>query len=97
MENDYNDKASCVISLYQRLMEWKVIDKEAEAAKYGASEIKKLKNCRKVRIKEKRINTLCLEGVWDAIKFKNIWMIPKDVDKPRGEIIKLSKHIKVLI
>lgn len=31
MENDYNDKVSRVLSLYQRLMEGEVIDKEAEA------------------------------------------------------------------
>lgn len=37
MENDYNDKVSRVLSLYQRLMEGEVIDKEAEAAKYSVS------------------------------------------------------------
>ena len=37
MENDYNDKVIRVLSLYQRLMEGEVIDKEAEAAKYSVS------------------------------------------------------------
>ena len=37
MENDYNDKVSRVLSLYQRLMEGEVIDKEVEAAKYSVS------------------------------------------------------------
>lgn len=37
MENDYNDKVSRVLSLYQRLMEGEVIDKEAEVAKYSVS------------------------------------------------------------
>lgn len=37
MANDYNDKVSRVLSLYQRLMEGKVVDKEAEAARYGVS------------------------------------------------------------
>lgn len=39
MENDYNDKVSRVLSLYQRLMEGEVIDKEAEAAKYRIKSI----------------------------------------------------------
>ncbi len=30
MENDYNDKVSRVLSLYQRFMEGEVVDKEAE-------------------------------------------------------------------
>lgn len=38
MENDYNDKVSRVLSLYQRFMEGEVVDKEAEAARYGVSE-----------------------------------------------------------
>ena len=33
MENDYNDKVSRVLNLYQRLIEGEVIDKEAEAVK----------------------------------------------------------------
>lgn len=37
MANDYNDKVSRVLSLYQRLMEGEVVDKEAEAARYGVS------------------------------------------------------------
>lgn len=37
MENDYNDKVSRVLSLYQRLMEGEVIDKEVEVAKYSVS------------------------------------------------------------
>ncbi len=38
MENDYNDKVSRVLNLYQRFMEGEVVDKEAEAARYGVSE-----------------------------------------------------------
>ena len=38
MENDYNDKVSRVLSLYQRFMEGEVVDKEVEAARYGVSE-----------------------------------------------------------
>lgn len=37
MANDYNDKVSRVLSLYQRLMEGEVVDKEVEAARYGVS------------------------------------------------------------
>lgn len=37
MENDYNDKVSRVLSLYQRFMEGEVVDKETEAARYGVS------------------------------------------------------------
>lgn len=37
MESDYNDKVSRVLNLYQRLMEGDVINKEAEAARYGVS------------------------------------------------------------
>lgn len=37
MANDYNDKVSRVLSLYQRLMEGEVVDKEAEAVRYGVS------------------------------------------------------------
>lgn len=37
MENDYNDKVSRVLSLYQRFMEGEVVDKETEAAGYGVS------------------------------------------------------------
>lgn len=37
MESDYNDKVSRVLGLYQRFMDGEVIDKEAEAARYGVS------------------------------------------------------------
>ena len=37
MENDYNDKVSRVLSLYQRFMEGEVVDKEIEAAGYGVT------------------------------------------------------------
>lgn len=42
-------------------------------------------------IKERRINTLCLEGV---IKFGNTWAIPEDAKKPKDERIKTGKYIK---
>lgn len=38
MGNDYNDKVSRVLSLYQRLTEGQIIDKDAEAARYGVSD-----------------------------------------------------------
>lgn len=38
MENDYNDKVSRVLSLYQRFMKGEVVGKEAEAARYDVSE-----------------------------------------------------------
>lgn len=37
MANDYNDKVSRVLNLYQRLVEGEVVDKEVEAARYGVS------------------------------------------------------------
>ena len=46
-------------------------------------------------IKERRINTLCLEGrIEGAIKFGNTWAIPEDAKKPKGERIKTGKYIK---
>lgn len=40
-------------------------------------------------IKERRINTLCLEGrIEGAIKFGNTWAIPEDAEKPKDERIK---------
>ena len=41
MANDYNDKVSRVLSLYQRLMEGEVVDKEVEAARYANQIIRK--------------------------------------------------------
>ena len=46
-------------------------------------------------IKERRINTLCLEGrIEGAIKFGNTWAIPKDAEKPKDERIKSGKYRK---
>lgn len=46
-------------------------------------------------IKERRINTLCLEGrIEGAIKFGNTWAIPEDAEKPKDERIKSGKYIK---
>jgi hypothetical protein len=46
-------------------------------------------------IKERRINTLCLEGrIEGAIKFGNTWTIPEDAEKPKDERIKSGKYIK---
>ena len=47
-------------------------------------------------IKERRINTLCLEGrIEGAVKFGNTWAIPEDAEKPKDERIKSEKYIKV--
>lgn len=49
-------------------------------------------------IKERRINTLCLEGrVEGAIKFGNTWAIPKNAEKPKDARIKTGKYIKKAI
>lgn len=46
-------------------------------------------------IKERRINTLCLEGrIEGAVKFGNTWAIPEDAEKPKDERIKSGKYIK---
>lgn len=46
-------------------------------------------------IKERRINTLCLEGrIEGAIKFGNTWAIPENAEKPKDEKIKSGKYIK---
>ena len=49
----------------------------------------------KWHIKERRINTLCLEGrIEGAVKFGNTWAIPEDAVKPKDERIKSGKYIK---
>ncbi len=46
-------------------------------------------------IKERRINTLCLEGrIEGAIKFGNTWAIPEGSEKPKDERIRTGKYIK---
>ena len=46
-------------------------------------------------IKERRINTLCLERrIEGAVKFGNTWAIPEDAEKPKDERIKSGKYIK---
>lgn len=46
-------------------------------------------------IKERRINTLCLEGrIEGAIKFGNTWAIPENAERPKDERIKSGKYIK---
>ena len=46
-------------------------------------------------IKERRINTLCLEGrIEGAIKFGNTWAIPEDAKKPKDKRIKSGKYVK---
>ena len=46
-------------------------------------------------IKERIINTLCLEGRIDgAVKFGNTWAIPEDAEKPKDERIRSGKYIK---
>ena len=38
MENDYNDKVSRVLNMYQSFVDGKIIDKDTEAERYGVSE-----------------------------------------------------------
>ena len=46
-------------------------------------------------IKERRINTLCLEGrIEGAVKFGNTWAIPENAEKPKDERVKSGKYIK---
>lgn len=46
-------------------------------------------------IKERRINTLCLEGrIEGAVKFGNTWAIPENAEKPKDERIKTGKYKK---
>lgn len=46
-------------------------------------------------IKERRINTLCLEGrIEGAVKFGNTWAIPENAVKPKDERIKSGKYVK---
>ena len=46
-------------------------------------------------IKERRINTLCLESrIEGAVKFGNTWAIPENAVKPKDERIKSGKYIK---
>ncbi len=46
-------------------------------------------------IKERRINTLCLEGrIEGAVKWGNTWAIPENAQKPKDERIKSGKYIK---
>ena len=46
-------------------------------------------------IKERRINTLCLEGrIEGAVKFGNTWAIPADSEKSADARIKSGKYIK---
>ena len=46
-------------------------------------------------IKERRINTLCLEGrIEGVIKFGNTWAIPENDEKPKDERIRTGKYVK---
>ncbi|MDD6400020.1 MAG: DNA-binding protein [Lachnospiraceae bacterium] len=46
-------------------------------------------------IKERRINTLCLDGrIEGVIKFGNTWAIPEDAKKPKDERVKSGKYVK---
>lgn len=46
-------------------------------------------------IKERRINTLCLEGrIEGAVKFGTTWAIPENAQKPKDARIKSGKYIK---
>ena len=46
-------------------------------------------------IKERRINTLCLEGrIEGAVKFGNTWAILENAEKPKDERIKSGKYRK---
>ena len=60
---------------------------------YGYLKISEIKE--KWGTKERRINTLCLEGrIEGAVKFGNTWAIPEDAEKPKDERIKSGKYIK---
>lgn len=49
----------------------------------------------KWEIKERRINTLCLEGrIEGAVKFGNTWAIPENAEKPKDERVKSGKYVK---
>lgn len=49
-------------------------------------------------IKERRINTLCLERrIEGAVKFGNTWAIPENAEKPKDERIKSGKYVKKII
>lgn len=46
-------------------------------------------------IKERRINTLCLEGrIEGAAKFGTTWAIPEGSEKPKDGRIKSGKYIR---
>ena len=46
-------------------------------------------------IKERRINTLCVEGrIPGAFKIGAYWSIPDDAEKPKDERIKSGRYIK---
>ena len=46
-------------------------------------------------IKERRFNTLCLEGrIVGNLKFVNTWAIPENAEKLKDEKIKSGKYIK---
>ena len=46
-------------------------------------------------IKERRINTLCLEGrIEGAVKFGNTWAMPEEAEKAKDERIKSGKYMK---
>lgn len=46
-------------------------------------------------IKERRINTLCLEGrIEGTIKLGNTWAILADAEKSKDERIKSGKYVK---
>lgn len=46
-------------------------------------------------IKERRINTLCLEGrIEGAVKFGTTWAIPENAEKPKDARIKTGKYMK---
>ena len=43
----------------------------------------------------RRVQTICNEGMTDgAMKFGNIWAIPKDAAKPADKRIKSGKYVK---
>ena len=46
-------------------------------------------------IKDRRINTLCLEGrIEGVITFGNTWAIPENDEKPKDERIRTGKYVK---
>ena len=50
---------------------------------------------KKLRLSDRRLNTLCLEGRIDgASKVGNTWVVPDTISVPKDKRIKSGKYIK---